>query len=479
MTDNIPVLIAGLKYPNMNRRAALKLGAGLGVMAGAGLYGGYRLLPPRPSRVLEPVETLARRLYSSLDEEQRASTCVSYDHPLRQYHNRGVWGGGRSVLLGFNRQQRQLLTDLLYAGLSEDGRRRVPEEYFTRWSGVHSLRVLISGDPTAGPYQIILTGTHVNLRVGGKSVEGAAFGGPQVYGDQRGNEIAGLPGNLYREQFVTAQQLLQSLDAGRRKYAVLEEAPVQTQIELQGRHGSFPGLPVAELTSEGKSMVREVVERVFSTYPADDVTFARECLEANGGLGALSVSYYQHGEDGDIPEAQVFRIEGPSAVFYFRGYPHVHAFLNVAMDGDVPLSAGEALGINPEWLDKSGVKALFESALRTESHADLAYYPEGSVAGRLRRGPIRSGDIYSLESWQENVEVVQVRGSNLAPAMQAALREQSIALDTTKTYSIATTAYAAAELSNRLGRIESRREGPMLRDLTVAYLRSHGFPARV
>src|SRR5437867_3490414 len=127
----------------MNRRTALKLGAGLTVMAGTGFYGGYRLLPPRRSRTIQPVETLARRLYISLDESQRATTCVDYDHPLRQYHNRGVWGGGSSILSAFNREQRGILTDLLYAGLSEEGRERVPEEDLTRWTGVHSMRVLI------------------------------------------------------------------------------------------------------------------------------------------------------------------------------------------------------------------------------------------------------------------------------------------------------------------------------------------------
>src|SRR5881396_961315 len=186
----------------MDRRTALKLGAGFGVLAGTGLYGGYRLMPPSPSPKLESVDALARRLYLSLDSDQRAETCVSYDHPLRQYHNRGVWGGGRSILFGFNHEQRRILTDLLYAGLSEEGRGRVPEEYFARWSGVHSLRVLICGDPTAPPYQVILTGPHLNLRLGGKNREGVAFGGPQVYGDQRGNEVAGLPGNLYRDQFL-------------------------------------------------------------------------------------------------------------------------------------------------------------------------------------------------------------------------------------------------------------------------------------
>ena len=463
----------------MNRRTALKLGAGLGVIAGAGIYGDYRLLPPRRSPVLEPVDTLARRLYTSLDAEQRAEAWVPYDHPLRQYHNRGVWGGGRSILLGFNRDQRRILNDLFYAGLSEEGRERIPEEYFTRWSGVHSMRALFCGDPSSPPYQIILTGTHLNLRLGGKSREGAAFGGPQVYGDQRGNNLAGLPGNLYRNQFLLAQRLLRNLDDGRKKLALVEEAPVQTQIELQGRHGSFSGIPVAELSSENKVFARDLVDLILSTYPSNDVAYAQECLTANGGLDGLFFSCYQHGEDGEIPEGQVFRLEGPGAVFHFRGYPHVHAFLSIAMNGDAPLSVGEPLGTNPAWLEHKGVKALFESALRSETGSDLAFYDENSVAGRLRPGLIRSGDIYSLESWQESVQVVDVRGSNLSTALSKALRDRGITVNREKPYSIATTGYAATEESEKLGRIDARRKGIMLRDLTVNYLRSHGFPSKI
>ena len=102
-----------------------------------------------------------------------------------------------------------------------------PEEFFTRWSGVHALRVVICGEPATPPYQVILTGNHLNLRLGGASREGAAFGGPQVYGDQRGNERPGLPGNVYRDQFLLAQRILRHLDAPTRKLAVLDEAPVQ------------------------------------------------------------------------------------------------------------------------------------------------------------------------------------------------------------------------------------------------------------
>jgi hypothetical protein len=458
----------------MNRRTALRIGAKLGVAGGVGLLGGYQLLPPSPSPELERVDALARRLYASLDAEQRAETCVPYDHPLRQYHNRGVVGDGRDVLFGFSRQQRKLLTDLMYAGLSEEGRRRVPEEMLMRWTGVHGMRALICGNPAAPPYQIILTGIHVNLRLGGRSREGAAFGGPQVYGDQRGNDRPGLPGNVYRDQFVLGQRILRSLDPSRRRLAVLEEEPVQTAIELQGRDGSFPGIAVSELTSADQALTRELVDRIFVTYPADDVAYARACLEANGGLDGLFLSYYERGGNGAITEGQVFRLEGPGTVLHFRGFPHVHAFVNVAMDPDKPLSSGELLGENPAWLDRAGVKTLFETAMRAETGADLAYYPDDSVAGRLRSGAIRSGDIYSLESWREGVQVVDVHGSNLSPTLLAQLPQPENGPDQ-KLYSIATTAYAASDLQDRLGRIDARRPGPMLRDLTVAHLKRHGF----
>jgi hypothetical protein len=159
-------------------------------------------------------------------------------------------------------------------------------------------------------------------------------------------------------------------------------------------------------------------------------------------------------------------------VLYFRGYPHVHAFINIAMDGDAPLSSGEHLADNPAWLDAAGVKALFETAMRTETGADLGYYPEESVAGRLRPGPIRSGDIYSLESWQEPVEVGDVHGSVLQWTPLAKLAQSEI--DGTRMYKVATTRYGVGRLRDELGPVESPQPRGMLRDLTIAYVKRHG-----
>jgi hypothetical protein len=459
----------------MNRRRALQILGGAGLLT---VGGRFALLPPSRSRTLRSARELAVSFFESLSSQQRARACVDYDHPLRQYHNRGVWGGGlwvNPINLGW--EQRRILTDLLYAGLSEAGRGRVPEEYFTRCPGVHSMYVLVCGNPKTPPYQVILTGPHLNLRIGGRSREGAAFGGPLVYGDQRGNEVAGLPGNLYRFQFQTAQRLFETLDPEAKHLALRRTSPNQTVIQLQGRTGSFDGVELSALSPESRTVARELIDGILSTYPEEDSAHAWACLDHNGGLEKLHLSYYQDSSPDGDRRYQNFRLEGPAAVFYFRGSPHVHAFINVAMDPEAPLSVGEVVGASPSVLEGENVKRLFEGAMREQNGTDLAFYDLEAVAGRLRPGPIRTGDIYALESWKDSVALVEIKGADLGPGLLEQLRARGATLDLRRTYSVATTGYAVEESPQILGRIQSRQDAGRVRDVTIAYLRARGLPA--
>lgn len=462
----------------MNRRKLLKVGASLGALTGLGAYGRHAFLPPGRSRRLDTVDALAARLFDGLDAGTRERACVPYDHPLRQYHNRGVNGGGIEIGIGtFDRAQRRVLTDLLHAGLSEPGRDRLPEQFFIQWLGVHLMNVVVCGNPSEPPYQIVLTGPHLNLRLGGASREGVAFGGPQVYGEQRGNERVGLPGSVYRFQLEIARRLHDSLSAGEREAATVRRAPPQTQIELRGAAGPFDGVAVGSLSAASRAIARELADGMLSTYAGADVEYALACLERNGGTDGLHVCYYEEADDGGGPEPQIVRLEGPAAVLYYRGYPHLHAFVNVGMDGERPLSVGEDLGENPAVLEGAGVKALFERAMREEVGADLAYYDPESVAGRLRAGPIRSGDVYCLESWQNHVAVVEIDGGSFAAPFLGELRERGIEPVPGRRYTVATTDYLARnEGAEKLGRIESRRRDVRVRDATIAYLKRCGFP---
>jgi hypothetical protein len=456
----------------MNRRRALKV---LGAITGAAVLGRFALLPPSRSKDLAPTRDLAVRFLDSLDASDRKRASVAYDHPLRQYHNRGVWGGGlwvNPVNLGW--EQRRILTDLLYAGLSEAGRQRVPNEYYSKWPGVHSMHVLLCGDPRSLPYQLILTGAHLNLRIGGTSREGAAFGGPLVYGDQRGDAVPGLPGNLYRFQFEIAQRLFRSLRPEEQRLVRNKTSPIQTDIQVQGRDGSFSGLEIARLKNESRAIARELVDAMLSTYPAADVAYAWECLEHNGGFERLFLSYYEDSAIDGSNELQSFRLEGPAAVLYFRGAPHVHAFINITMNGDAPLSVGEPIAENPAVVEGAGVKRLFEAAMREAYGTDIAFYDHDAVAGRLRKGTLRTGDIYALESWQDHVVEVEVKGENLGPRILEELDARGLGLDPRRVYSVATTGFVVEE---RLGKVESRRKRGMLRDVTIDHLKRRGVSA--
>lgn len=462
----------------MNRRQFFKLGASLGALAGAGAYAGSRLLPPDPSPDLGSIQDLASRLVAGLDPELRRRACVEYDHPLRQYHNRGVGGGGLAVeRRDFDPGQRQLLVDLFHAGLSAAGRGRVARQFFLGWPGVYATRLLICGDPRRPPYQVIFTGPHLNLRLGGASREGVAFGGPQVYGDQRGDGVPGVSRNVYRYQFEAGQRLFRSLRAEEQRAALLPVAPIQTRIELQGPGGRFPGVPLAGVAPGSLALARALVEGILENYPADDVAYARRCLERNGGLAALHLSYYEEGADAGRSEYPIFRLEGPAAVFHFRGHPHVHAFAHVAMDAGRPLGVGELLGVNPAPLEGEAVRRLFEDALRHHAGSDFAWYDPDSVVGGLRPGPVRTGDVYVLESWQNRVAVVDVKGSRLREPFVEALRARGAELEPGRTYTIATTDYLAdGRGAGVLGAVGSGNAGIPVREAVVAYLKERGFP---
>ncbi len=464
----------------LTRRQLVKWGIGLGGVAAVGGIGRALLIPPAPSPEILPPQELAVRLVELLDAEERAAAVFDYEHPFRQFHNRGVdTGGAWSITL--SRAARQVLVDLVHAGLSEGGRNRVLEQFYLDLPGIHATRVAILGDPRNPPYQVLVTGPHLNLRIGGRNREGVAFGGPQVYGDQRGDGKPGLPGSAYRNQLELGQRLVASLSPAERAAARHPKAPVQTAIEVQGAAGRFDGVALADLDRAKRDAARDMVAAILESYPEEDAAYAWTCLESNGGIEALHLADYaedhqQSRNVGDGP-SQIIRLEGPAAVFHYRGEPHLHAFVNVAMDGERPMSVGDVVAESPARLERDGVRALFETILRETTGADAAYYHPESVAGPLRAGTLRTGDLYNLESWREHVTVVEVTGESLRPALAQAFEDQGITPRTGSRYRVATTSYIAGNLADEvLGDVDAEPEGEMLRDVAIAYLSERGFP---
>jgi len=74
-------------------------------------------------------------------------------------------------------------------------------------------------------------------------------------------------------------------------------------------------------------------------FRTSDQDEALKCLKSQGGLDACSLAFYKEGDLGNDGIWDNWRIEGPSFVWYFRGKPHVHVWVNIADDPAVKLNA--------------------------------------------------------------------------------------------------------------------------------------------
>jgi hypothetical protein len=115
--------------------------------------------------------------------------------------------------------------------------------------------------------------------------------------------------------------------------------PHESAVAFQGVGGKFPGVPVGELAEEHKKELQRVLLSLVEPFRKEDQDKALECLQKQGGLDKCSLAFYKDGDLGNDGEWDNWRLEGPAFVWYFRGFPHVHVWVNVAEDPSIKLNA--------------------------------------------------------------------------------------------------------------------------------------------
>jgi hypothetical protein len=204
-----------------------------------------------------------------------------------------------------------------------------------------SQTIAIFGEPGTKQFEFVMTGRHLTIRCDGNSSEHVAFGGPIFYGHaaQGFNEKADHPGNVYWHQALKANKLYEMLDGKQREKALIAAMPQEAEVPFQGRDGKFPGIPIADLSADQKEHAQSVLQSLLEPYRVSDRQEASKCLEEQGGLDKCSLAFYKEGDIGEDGVWDVWRIEGPSFVWHFRGSPHVHVWVNIADDASPVLNA--------------------------------------------------------------------------------------------------------------------------------------------
>lgn len=282
-------------------------------------------------------ETLVTTLYKSLSEQQKKIMWFPFDHPLRSEVNNNWQITKTRVGEDFTADQQEMIRQI-FMGLHSDEYAQTVLKQVDHDSGgkggLSKSSIAIFGEPGVGKFEFVLTGRHCTRRCDGDSVEGAAFGGPIFYGHaaQGFNEKADHPGNVYWYQAKRANELFQALDGKQREIALLGDPRVENgsdTVKLSGKNGKLDGLPASEMSRDQRELLRKVMGDVLAPFRKHDADETMKFIEAIEGFNKLHISFFKNLDIGNDGVWDVWQIEGPNMIWYFRGAPHVHVWVNI------------------------------------------------------------------------------------------------------------------------------------------------------
>jgi len=313
--------------PLASRRSFLKTSSVL--LAGSALP----VIGAVPSKATS--ETLVTQLFKSLSDEQRKQVCFAFDDPLRSKVDNNWMIVKQSVAGVFTPDQQALVRDIFNSLHSDEYRKAVWDQVVHDSEGdgfEKGTALALFGEP-GGKFEFVLTGRHVTRRCDGDSVAGAAFGGPIFYGHSAGGfmEKADHPGNAYWFQAKRANEVFKALDGKQRTQAMMEHGRPERHsdtVKLSGKKDGLSGIPIGSLSGDQKDLVNKVLADLIAPFRKADADEVMKLITARG-MDELHLAFSKSEDIGGDGVWDVWQIEGPNMLWYFRGAPHVHCWVNV------------------------------------------------------------------------------------------------------------------------------------------------------
>ncbi len=324
--------------------------ASLASMAGLPLLDAVPVAAAPPTPNSAP-ETAVKAFYDSLLPEQRKIICFDWNH---EESKRGIlrtrvannWQITPPTIDStfYNKEQKVILHDIFKGLFNPEWYPKILKQLKDDtggkpWGAGQSVAVF--GKPGQGKFEFVMTGRHLTIRADGNSEDQVALGGPIFHGHaaESFNEKPNHPGNVFWHQALKANEVFKMLDGKQRQVALVKPTPHEAEVAFRGDKGAFPGIPVTEMSSDQKALVEATLNCLIEPYRQEDRDKIMQCLKHQGGLDKCSLAFYQDDDLGEDGVWDNWRLEGPSFVWYFRGNPHVHIWINVAMQPNIKLNA--------------------------------------------------------------------------------------------------------------------------------------------
>lgn len=318
--------------PASSRRRFLSRSA---QVATAGLFG-RAFAETAPAAAGLPSETLVTQLYKTLDDTQKAAICLPWSDPRRQKVDNN-WHIVKQPIRDVLKADQQAMVREIFDKLHSDEYKTEVWKQFDHDNkgdgGFGSASIALFGEPGTNQFEFVLTGRHCTRRCDGDSERGAALGGPIFYGHAAGsfNEKPDHAGNVYWYQAKRANEVFAALDGKQREKALLDSSRQEKgnlTVELTGKTSGLEGLRLADMTADQKGLVRGVLSDLLKPFRKHDADEAMQYIEA-AGIDNLHMAFFKKGDLGNDGVWDVWQIEGPNMVWFFRGAPHVHCWAHI------------------------------------------------------------------------------------------------------------------------------------------------------
>lgn len=320
-----------------DRRDFIRAVSGVvGAMAGTSLLGARAFADnASPGK---PAESLVRELYSGLSVEQKHAVCLPWNHGvdkglatrLKTYNSVPL---GKKLGEAFSKPQQELIRETLKAVLSG-------EEAYDRlkrggtWDGAGSFEgngVAIFGDPSGKePFSWVFAGHHLTLRCDGNSEPNAGFGGPMYYGHSANGHS---DTNVYNYQTKQVMSVFDMLNEKQRGKAVVVGNPGDGvgAVKFRPKAEARPGVAYADLDASQQELVTGVMRTLLGPFRKEDGDEVMQLIKTNGGMEKVNLAFYKDDAEKGNDRWDYWRLEGPGFVWNYRVLPHVHCYVNVAV----------------------------------------------------------------------------------------------------------------------------------------------------
>lgn len=283
-------------------------------------------------------DSLPMQLYKSLTDPQRQRVCLPINHPKRDFISNWWYICPEERLHTFFTPDQQDLVKQVFESLhAPDFREKMSWQVQKDLMGniKNTPSVAFFGTPENTDFEFIYTGHHVTRRCNAHSDRGLGFGNkPLFYGNfaKAFRESKDHEGNPFWYQGIAFNAFVATLEPAQRAQLLVDAEPRTEKPSgvILTRSSNIPGLPVASLTRDQQLALLKTMRNMLACFRADDVNATMRTIEEKNVLSTLFISCY--GGDLDIGGDgvwDVWQIEGPNLVWYFRGSPHIHGYFHL------------------------------------------------------------------------------------------------------------------------------------------------------